>query len=304
MEFLLLNLTVSEVTEWEAWLENWGFVVFGALFVFEMLRLAIKKTLHWNIVGDAVTNFVSLGLFLLTTGIVAAAYVSGFYWIYLNFALFEIEVTPLTVLLLVVLCDLAYYWEHRFVHRVGIGWATHTVHHSSPYFNISVAYRFGPFDGYWPFFFHAPLALLGFDPVLIFACEAFVQLYQTVLHTEVVGKLPRFVEAVMNTPSHHRVHHGSNKVYLDKNYGGIFIIWDRMFGTFAEKKEPVVYGLTEPIRTLNPFMVFCHGFVRLYQRAAMSPTLSQKIYAVVAPPEWQPTLQEADISKGEIVNEP
>ncbi len=288
MDLLFTVFSAEQVQAWEAWLEDWGFVAFVGLFLVEMIRLAVKRSLRWNVVGDAITNFVTLGLFFLMTGLIAATYVSGFYWVYLNFALFEIEVTPLSLIALIVLCDIAYYWEHRFVHRVGIGWATHTVHHSSPYFNISVAYRFGPFDGFWPFFFHIPLALLGFDPILIFAAEAFVQLYQTVLHTEVVRKFPKPIEAIMNTPSHHRVHHGSNPEYLDKNYAGIFIIWDKLFGTFAEEETPVVYGLTDPIRTLNPFMVFCHGFIRLFQRARDSNGIGEALYSVIAPPEWQP----------------
>lgn len=288
MDWLFTTLVVEEVTALENWLQTWGFVAFFGLFLVEMIRLAIKKTLSWNILGDSVTNFITLGLFFVITGLIVTAYVSGFYWVYLNFALFEISVTPLSVLALIVLCDLAYYWEHRFVHRFGLGWATHTVHHSSPYFNISVAYRFGPFDAVWPFFFHIPLALLGFDPLLIFAAEAFVQLYQTVLHTETVGKLPKPVEALMNTPSHHRVHHGSNQAYLDKNYGGIFIIWDRMFGTFAEEQEPVIYGLTEPVQSINPFTVFFHGVTRLIKRVLHSSGLAESCYAVIAPPEWQP----------------
>lgn len=289
MEWLHTVFTPEQVYAWETWLGDWGLVVFAGMFVLEMLRLAFLRKLSWDMVGDGITNYLTLLMFGGITYLIAIVfYVSLFYWVYLNFALLQLAITPLTVLACVLLCDFAYYWEHRFMHRVGLGWATHTVHHSSPYFNISVAFRFGPLDGFFPLFFHLPLALLGFHPLLIFACEAFVQLYQTALHTEVVKKLPRPIEAVMNTPSHHRVHHGSNPEYIDKNYGGIFIIWDKLFGTFAEERAPVNYGLTRPIESINPFVVFFHGAVRMVQRMGEMEGLGQKLYVLIAPPDWQP----------------
>ena len=172
--------------------------------------------------------------------------------------------------------------------RVGIAWASHTVHHSSPNFNISVAYRFGPMDDLWPVFFHIPLVLVGFNPFVVFFAEVFVQLYQTALHTEVIGKLPRPIEGIMNTPSHHRVHHGANDEYIDKNYGGIFIIWDRMFGTFAEEKDEVVYGITKPIDSVNPFVVFFHGLTRLWQEVRDTEGLRNKFALLIKPPGWRP----------------
>lgn len=289
MEWWNTVVSAQSVVTLETMLEDWGALGFLALFAFEMLRQAVKRRMSWNLAGDSLASFLTFGFFIVVTyGLIAAAYVSIFYWAYLNFALFEIPVTPWSVALLVVLCDFAYYWEHRFTHRVGLAWATHSVHHSSPYFNISVAYRFGPMDGVWPVFFHLPLAFLGFDPLVIFACEAFVQLYQTVLHTQLIGKLPRPIEWLMNTPSHHRVHHGTNPAYIDKNYGGIFIIWDRLFGSFAEEKEAVTFGLTEQIESVNPLTVYFHGFTRLMRRMLKASSYREAAYAVVAPPEWQP----------------
>ncbi len=289
MEWINTALSAQAVANLETWLESWGAVAFIGLFCVEMLRLALKRRLSWNLAGDSLASFLTFGFFIVVTyGLIAAAYVSVFYWAYLNFALLEIPVTPWSVALLVVLCDFAYYWEHRFCHRVGLAWATHSVHHSSPYFNISVAYRFGPLDGFWPVFFHLPLALVGFDPILIFACEAFVQLYQTILHTQLIGKLPRPIEWLMNTPSHHRVHHGTNEPYIDRNYGGIFIIWDRLFGSFAEEQEAVNFGLTQQIDSVNPLTVYFHGFIRLAKRALGTGSYGEAAYALVAPPEWKP----------------
>ena len=141
--------------------------------------------------GDAITNFITLYFYLGITYIfIATLYISGFYYVYQNFSIAQLPTNLWTILACILLADITYYWEHRMMHRVGLGWATHTVHHSSPYFNISVAYRFGPLDGLLPFFFHLPLAMLGFNPVLIFLSESLVQLYQTLLHTEVVKTLP------------------------------------------------------------------------------------------------------------------
>ena len=177
------------------------------------------------------------------------------------------------------------------MHRCALGWATHTVHHSSPYFNISVAYRFGPLDGVMPFFFHLPLAMLGFNPIVIIFAEGFVQLYQTLLHTEVVKKLPRPVEYLFNTPSHHRVHHGSNPEYIDKNYAGILIIWDRMFGTFAEEKAKVNFGITVPVNTINPLKVFFVGLTRLASQVSACKGISAKLGTLIMPPGWKPKSQ-------------
>ena len=299
MEWLNTTWSAQAVADIETWIETWGSPAFLVYFVGDILRLALKRQLSLKIIGDSVASFTTFGLFVvLTYGLIAAAYISAFYWVYLNFAWFEVSVTPLTLLALLLLCDFAYYWEHRFTHRVGLAWATHSVHHSSPFFNISVAYRFGPMDGVWPLLFHLPLALIGFDPIVIFACEAFVQFYQTILHTETIRKLPSPIEKVFNTPSHHRVHHATNKQYIDKNYGGILIIWDKLFRTFAEEIESVQYGLTQPLESNNPLKVWFHGFVRLARRSQGSHTLRDALYAWVAPPEWQPSAIQTNVTKG------
>ena len=215
-------------------------------------------------------------------------YVGAYYYVHENFRLLDIPITPWSIALCVVLADFAYYWEHPFTHRSGIAWATHTVHHSSPYFNIAVAYRFGPLDGFFPLFFHLPLVVAGFNPILVLFSEAVVQLYLTALHTEVIGKLPRPIQAVKNTPSHHHVHHGSNPRFLDKNYGGIFIVWDRIFGTFEKETEPVIYSITKPLNSLNPFVVFFHGLTRLARQVKSVRGVRARLGYVLRPPGWAP----------------
>lgn len=289
MDFL--NRIISEETLyfWETFIQDWGLVIATAILVIELIVLAFKKQFSLRVLGDAFANFGTLAMFYAVGYVlVGAAYVAGFYWFYLNLSITQLPINGWVILTCVLLADLAYYWEHRFMHRCGIGWATHTVHHSSPYFNISVAYRFGPLDGIMPFFFHLPLAILGFNPIVIIAAEGFVQLYQTLLHTEMVKKFPRPIEWLFNTPSHHRVHHGSNPEYIDKNYAGIFIIWDKLFGTFAEEKAKVTYGITVPVDSINPVKVFFIGLTRLAKQVKKTDGLINKLGVIAMPPGWSP----------------
>jgi sterol desaturase/sphingolipid hydroxylase (fatty acid hydroxylase superfamily) len=290
MEFLqtlLAQMSEGEIYAWDSWIDDWFFVLAMGVFVLELVRLALKKAVSLNVLGDALTNFITLYAFIGINVLLAATfYVAVFYLVYEHFSITQLPLTGWSVLGCLILADLAYYWEHRFMHRVGVAWATHTVHHSSPYFNISVAYRFGPLDGLFPLFFHLPLAMLGFHPAIIFLCEVIVQVYQTLLHTEAVGKFPRPVEAVMNTPSHHRVHHATNRSYLDKNYAGILIIWDRLFGTFAREEETVRYGVYPRINSINPITVFFHGYAKLARQVWHAETWSQRINYLIKPPSW------------------
>ena len=288
MNWLLTPVSAGYLEWLENFINDWFFVFALVFLAFEFIRYAIYKKLSWTLVGDTITNYITLAFFIgLTILFLGAFYVTTFYYAF-QFAIFDIEINWMTVLICVVLADLAYYWEHRFMHRVNFAWATHTVHHSSPFFNISVAYRFGPMDSFWPVFFHLPLVILGFNPIVVLFAEIVVQVYQTALHTEAVKKLPRPIEWLMNTPSHHRVHHGSNRKYLDKNYGGIFIIWDRMFGTFEEEQEEVVYGLVTPIESINPFVAFLHGFYRIGRDVWNMPGMKNKLGVLFGPPGWKP----------------
>ncbi len=289
MEYLA-ELWLQTFDEWQVygldvWLDDWAFKASILLFLVEILRLAMQGQMRLNILGDAITNFITLAFITGIIIIVGALYIGTFYYVY-AFRLIDIPSNLFTMILLIILADFAYYWEHRFTHRCGIFWATHTVHHSSPYFNISVAYRAGPLDTIVPIFFHIPLVLIGFNPISLLFAEAAVLLYQTFLHTEAVGKLPRPIEAVMNTPSHHRVHHGANTQYIDKNYGGIFIIWDRMFQTFAVEDEKVIYGVVPPLKSNNPFWVFFHGLVKLGTQINHAKGLKTKFAYLYKPPEW------------------
>lgn len=256
-------------------------------FLIELLRYLYQKRLSKTLVLDSISNVITLGAFLVIEYVLGILFVIKlYYWVHYNFSLPHLPLTWMTVLSCILLADFAYYWDHRMMHRIGIGWATHTVHHSSPFFNMSVAYRFGPLDSVFPLIFSLPIVMLGYDPLLVLATEIFVQTFQTILHTEIIKKLPKPIEYIFNTPSHHRVHHGSNRQYWDKNYGGIFIIWDRMLGTFEPEVEKVTYGIDKPINSTNPFIIFFHGIKRFKDKVLAKKGFKNKIKSFIMPPDW------------------
>jgi sterol desaturase/sphingolipid hydroxylase (fatty acid hydroxylase superfamily) len=181
--------------------------------------------------------------------------------------------------------DLCYYAFHRSHHEVRLLWAAHVNHHSSTYYNLSTALRQSvttPITG--PLFW-APLALVGFAPWMILTAQAWSLLYQFWLHTESIGRLGP-LEWIFNTPSHHRVHHGANVEYLDRNHGGIFILWDRLFGTFEPERAPVRYGLTTNLETFHPVKVAFHEFAAIARDVRRAPTVGAKLRYALAPPGW------------------
>ncbi|WP_299839510.1 sterol desaturase family protein [uncultured Tenacibaculum sp.] len=281
------------------WIDvNYWFYIFNDLsliyiilpfFVIELIRYAWQKRLNKELIFDSIANIITFGAFFLIEIILGLlAITKVYYWLYNNFSLPHLELNWITIISCILLADFAYYWEHRTMHRIGIGWATHTVHHSSPHFNMSVAYRFGPLDAIMPIVFSLPIVMLGFDPILVLLSEVFVQVFQTLLHTEIIGKLTKPIEFIFNTPSHHRVHHGSNKQYWDKNYAGILIIWDRIFGTFEPEVETVKYGISEPLNSTNPIKVFFHGITRLSKKMKSVHGFKNKFLVLIKPPDWLP----------------
>ncbi len=290
MEFLTKTFELEELQYFFDYVNNGSvFYLIIPFFILELIRYAVLKRLNWNVLGDSIANVITVVAFVMIEFVIGALILYKLYFfVYEYMSLPHLPLNIVTVVACILLADFAYYWDHRVMHRIGIGWATHTVHHSSPHFNMSVAYRFGPLDAVFPIFFSLPIVMLGFNPWMLLFVELFVQSFQAILHTEVIGKLPRPLEYIFNTPSHHRVHHGSNDEYLDKNYAGILIIWDRMLGTFAEEKEKVVYGITEPINSINPLVVFFHGFTRLYRSMKSAKGLRNKLNYLIKPPGWTP----------------
>ncbi len=238
---------------------------------------------------DAVTSL------LMGAGNVASGILLGF--IAYGFFMALWAITPLdlgspwwVILLCFVLDDLRYYWVHRFGHRIRWVWASHVNHHSSQHYNLTTALR-QTWTGTFTFMMvvRAPLILMGFHPAMVLFVGGLNLIYQFWIHTEAIGKMPRLFEAVMNTPSHHRVHHGRNARYLDANYAGVFIVWDRLFGTFVPEREDDKpdYGLVQNLGTFNPIRVAFHEWVAML-RDIFRPglTFRERAMYAVAPPGW------------------
>ena len=220
---------------------------------------------------------------LLTAGLVGTVYIG-----LAQYSLFEVPWAWWAWGLCFVLDDLAYYWFHRTAHRVRWFWASHVNHHSSQHYNLSTALR-----QTWTgtialgFIFRLPLLLIGFPPAMIFFCAGLNLIYQFWFHTEAVRKCPRWFEAVMNTPSHHRVHHATNPVYLDRNYAGVFIVWDRLFGTFQPEldDQQVRYGIVKQLGSFNLLWVAFHEWIGIARDVRNAPW-GAKLGYLWRPPGW------------------
>jgi len=183
--------------------------------------------------------------------------------------------------------DFMYYWFHRLHHEVRFLWAAHVNHHSSRHYNLSTALRQSWTTPFTSFLFYWPLVLVGFAPELVMSMIALNTVYQFWIHTEAIDRVGP-LEWVLNTPSHHRVHHGSNVEYMDRNHAGIFIVWDRLFGTFEPERAPVDYGITKNIETYNPVRIAFHEWVAMIGDAWRAGSVADALGYVVRPPGWSP----------------
>lgn len=223
--------------------------------------------------ANLVEDFIQLPIVLIAATLAPISLSASDWWVWV---------------LAVIGADLGYYAQHRMQHRVRLFWAAHSVHHSSQHFNMSTAVRL-PWlipGRFLTSVVYIPLALIGVPVWLIFLSQAIVLLFQYPLHTERIGKLHPAVEFVFNTPSHHRVHHGANNPYLDKNYGGILIIWDRLFNSYAHEVEQVRYGLTHNIDTYNPIKVNFHEFALMVRDVWRAQTWRARVGYLLQPPGW------------------
>ena len=189
--------------------------------------------------------------------------------------------------------DLLFYLEHRLAHRVRVIWATHQAHHSSEYFNFATALR-QKWNNSAEIVMWLPLPLLGVPPWMVFTSFSISLVYQFFVHTEHVGRLWRPIELIFNTPSHHRVHHGSDALYLDRNYAGILIVWDRLFGTFQEEVHRPTYGLTKPVGTHRIVRLQTHEYASIVRDVRRAPLLRDKLGHLFGPPGWAPSAPEVD----------
>jgi sterol desaturase/sphingolipid hydroxylase (fatty acid hydroxylase superfamily) len=210
-------------------------------------------------IRDTVAS-LTMGIGSVIVGLFSKAVVFGLFSFLHQYAIFNIGFAWWAWVLAFFADEISYYVFHRTSHECRLWWASHVVHHSSQRYNLSTALRQTWTGSLYSFVFWMWMPLVGFPPVMVLTMQAFSLLYQFWIHTELVKHMGP-LEWILNTPSHHRVHHASNGNYLDKNHGGTLIIWDRLFGTFAKEEEPVVYGLTKNIATYNPVRVAFHEWV-------------------------------------------
>ena len=235
-------------------------------------------------------TFTSLGLGIgnVITGFFTKALIFGLFTYLYNHRLFTLDAGIWWYWVLLFFADdFSYYWFHRISHHVNYFWASHVVHHSSQHYNLAAALRqtwTGNATG--AFLFWAWMPLVGFHPIWILFMQQISLIYQFWIHTETVHKLPAPVEFIFNTPAHHRVHHGSDLKYLDKNHAGILIIWDRLFGSFQPEEERPVYGLTKNIESYNPALIAFKTWGELFRKALNSGSVKNGFHYFIKPPGW------------------
>lgn len=260
-----------------------------------ILLLALEIWLTWRMHMDGYelkdsAASISMGLGNVAVGFLSKGIILASFYALYTLRLFEIPVTAWSWLLLFFCEDLSYYWMHRVSHRSRFFWASHVVHHSSQRYNLSTALRQTWTGSFFTFIFWLWLPLLGFHPLMVMAQMSISLLYQFWIHTETINRMPKWFEAVFNTPSHHRVHHANNPRYLDRNHAGILIIWDKLFGTFEaeDSEEPPVYGLTSNIDTFNPVCIAFHEWVDM-MKSAFQPGISPRTRFdyLRKPPGWK-----------------
>jgi sterol desaturase/sphingolipid hydroxylase (fatty acid hydroxylase superfamily) len=235
---------------------NYILMAIPGFFVLILLELAWTRYKKQDVyrLNDAI-NSLSMGIMSRVTQILYAALPFSFYiYFYEDFALFEWQSNPWTWITAFVLYDFSYYWVHRIGHTMNISWASHVVHHSSEEYNLTTALRQTSVPNVIGWVFYIPLAFIGFPPVVLVAVASLNLLYQFWVHTQAIDKMPKWYEFIFVTPSNHRVHHAKNKVYVDKNYGGVFILWDRLFGSYQPelKEENVIFGISTQLASWDP----------------------------------------------------
>jgi len=260
--------------------------VFFALMSIELVFEAITKKRTYRL-NDAITN-INLGALSQISGVFTKLVSVGIYTVVYELLPYEkLPANWVTFILLFFLYDLCFYWSHRMAHQISLFWGGHVVHHQSEDFNLTVALRQSSTAFIWSFPFYLPLAFMGFDPVQFITVGAFNLLYQFWIHTEHIEKLG-WLEYILNTPSHHRVHHGRDPKYIDKNYAGVFIIWDRMFGTFKEEEERPTYGITKPVNSWNPVYANFAHYIDLYHYVKEARSMSDVKRMLFRQPGWLP----------------
>ena len=262
--------------------------IFFLLIGVELLIVRMRGLPYYRF-NDAITN-LSCGIGSQVSGIFMKFLTFGVYVIIYNHSPLSgrIPYNYLTIILLFLGVDFFYYWFHRLAHEISIMWGSHVVHHQSEEYNLTVALRQAWVQGAFSWVFYLPLAFVGFDPYMFATIASLQTLYQFWIHTKVIDKMPAWFEYVFNTPSHHRVHHGVNPKYIDKNHAGTLIIWDRVFGTFQLEEEEVVYGITTQPKSWNPLWLNFEYWIDLFKDTTKVHKPVDAVRMLTLAPGWKP----------------
>lgn len=266
------------------------------VFAIPLFAAAIAIEAYWTNRADSGSfnrkdawNNIFIGFMSVGFGLLFGLFVSVIYETAYQLAPFKFPVNAWwSWAILFVVDDFAYYWFHRISHECRLFWNFHVVHHSSEEYNLSVAVRQSWFSGLLHWLFYTPLMLVGFAPWMFAVMHGFNLIYQFWIHTKLIDRLGP-VELMLNTPSHHRVHHGVNERYLDKNYAGVLIIWDRLFGSFVDESEEPRYGIIKPIKSYNPLWINTHAWAEMCEAIRSRPTLAGKLRCAFGPPSMEPS---------------
>ena len=263
--------------------------IFLMAFAVEWQVMRTRGSLRQFAWRDILTNLSLGGAYQAFELLVHALFVGAAIFWFWEHRIFTVPINGWTLLPIFIAVEFCYYWFHRSSHRVRWFWSAHVVHHSGEHMNMTTAMRQSmlyPITGWWLFFM--PLVLLGVHPAVVFVLYACDLAYQFFIHTEAVGKLHPVLEFVFDTPSNHRVHHGRNPLYIDKNYGGVLIIFDRLFGTYQEEVEAVDYGIaTRQPKSHNLLTLNFHEFFDMWKDVRRPGPLWQRLKPLWMPPEYQ-----------------
>ncbi len=251
------------------------------LVLLEWILSAYQNRKIYDAKDTLAATAIGVGNLLISAAI--KVFTFGIMIFFFNLAPFKIQPVWWSYILCLVWIDFWRYWAHRFAHENRFLWATHVTHHNSEKYNWSVSFRLG-WTQHVKILFFIPVALTGFHPVVFFICHQIEVLYQFWIHTEYIRKLPKPIEFLFTTPSHHRVHHARNGKYLDRNYGSTFIIWDRIFGTFQAEEEQPEYGITKPVNSYNPIYLNFHEWIDIVKDVRSSRSLREAAVMMFARP--------------------
>src|SRR5690606_35193340 len=267
------------------------------LVVIEGLITLYKKRDYYNTKDTLAATVIGLGNVGLNA--MLKVFTFGVMLFFYNLVPWSIQPSWWSFILCLVWFDFWRYWAHRIAHENRFWWATHVTHHNSEKYNWSVSFRLGWTQNIKIIFF-IPVPLAGFDPITFLICHQIEVLYQFWIHTEYIRKLPRPIEFIFTTPSHHRVHHSSNERYLDKNYGSTFIIWDRIFGTFQAEDEKPNYGITKPVNSYNPIFLNFHEWMDIVRDIRKSKSLKEAYTVTFCSPSKLDAKKKAFSDKEEV----